>query len=238
MVICSIGILFGMTVNVILIVAGCVLLLIGLVGGGINSKYLSVRKVEEGKIRFLCGFIGLALIVAGISLELFPGSPPKNATQIATPKNGESVPAAAPSLPPIKPNLSTPQTNPSSKAEASLSGVNVSIDINLGSGSQFGYTRQSEDIELFVNERRVVGVRIDEQHPHRVLKIKLDQEGLKSYRVSSVQTFTRDNPPHDRFVQQVSGQGTIDINDGDKLRVRNSYPVGNISLVDDSSDEN
>jgi hypothetical protein len=226
------------TVDVILIVAGCVLLLIGLVGGGINSKYLSVQKVEEGKIRFLCGSMGLGLIVAGVWLGFFPGSSPKSQSQTPPQVNGPSGSIATYPKGLTKPYSAAAQEAPKNAAQASLLEINITIGLSLGNGLQFGYSRQSEDIELFIDDRRVVEARIDQQHPHRTLKVRLDREGLKSYRVSSVQAFTRDEPPHDRFVKQISGQGTIAIKDGDRLRVENSYPAGEIILVDDSSDGN
>lgn len=58
-----------MTPEVILIVAGCALLLIGLVGGGLTSKYLTVGKVEGGA-RFAAAIIGILLIGGGVLLKL------------------------------------------------------------------------------------------------------------------------------------------------------------------------
>ena len=51
-----------MTPDIILIIAGCVLLLIGLVDSGVTSKYGNVGKVY-GIARVLSGVLGMASLV-------------------------------------------------------------------------------------------------------------------------------------------------------------------------------
>jgi hypothetical protein len=63
-----------MTSDIILIIAGCVLLLIGLVGGGITSQYGAVGKVDGNIPRTLCVIAGFCLIGIGVGLKIWPQS--------------------------------------------------------------------------------------------------------------------------------------------------------------------
>jgi hypothetical protein len=55
--------------DVVLIIVGSVLLLIGLIGGGITIKDYSVPIVDN-KIRSLCGLIGVLLIMGAFGPDL------------------------------------------------------------------------------------------------------------------------------------------------------------------------
>ena len=217
-----------MTGDVIIIVTGCFLLLIGLVGGGVTSKYISVGRIDAGAIRLLCGVLGVVLIGVGISLKYLPAKASgedKPVTKVSQPLPATTtVPPATPQSVTVKSKAITSQPTSST--------INVTIDVNMGEGLQFGYTRQSDDVELFLDDKRVVKTLVDENHPHRVFHLKLNREGAAHYRLSAVQTFLKDEPPHERFVKQVSGNGVVDVSNGINLRVENLYPGGDISLLD------
>jgi hypothetical protein len=222
------AILAVMTADVIIIVTGCFLLLIGLVGGGVSSKYLSVGKIDAGAIRVLCGVLGVVLIGVGISLKYIPtkiSSEDKSPAKVAPP------PTITSTVPPTAPRPATVDSK-AKASESAPSTISVTIDVNMGEGLQFGYTRQSDDVELFLDDKRVVKTLVDEKHPHRVFHIKVNREGVAHYHLSAAQTFFKDQPPHERFVKQVSGDGVVDISNGTELRVENLYPGGVISLLD------
>jgi hypothetical protein len=83
-----------MTPQVILIVAGYGLVVVGLVGGGITSKYFTVGSVN-GIARILCVIVGAGFIIGGVVMvfatsNLGRGSPSGRHT--SSKANGSSIP--------------------------------------------------------------------------------------------------------------------------------------------------
>lgn len=110
-----------MTLPIVLTVAGCIALLVGLFGGGMKAKEIEVPKISIVP-RIFSSAIGIALIWTGISLppsnlsptpnapnvteiptaipSRFETLPPQPAVQTATPDAPNSAPPTSTSIPP------------------------------------------------------------------------------------------------------------------------------------------
>ena len=58
-----------MTADIVLIVVGCGLVIVGLVGGGIKSKWVDVGSIA-GLARFLCFAVGIAFVLGGLWVKV------------------------------------------------------------------------------------------------------------------------------------------------------------------------
>ena len=97
-----------MTPDIILIIAGCLLLLIGLVGGGVTSTYATVGKVDGNIARTLCVIIGFVLIGIGVGLKIWPQLPHPDPS--ATKQEPKTLPQNQPEVKQEpKPPTPTPQ---------------------------------------------------------------------------------------------------------------------------------
>jgi hypothetical protein len=80
-----------MTPPVVLLVAGCVLILLGLISGGIDIKYAKISGLNSG-VRGFSVVMGICLIALGIWLAIRPASVPAPPQALSYSK----VPAAQP----------------------------------------------------------------------------------------------------------------------------------------------
>jgi hypothetical protein len=117
-----------MTLPVVLAIAGCIALLIGLSGGGISAEQVVVPKIPTLS-RVLAGLIGLAFIgiAIWITFALTPIPP------YVTPQSVQIIPVATSTTAPI--SKPTPSESPSPNSQPTLS-VNGLEGTWTGSGTE------------------------------------------------------------------------------------------------------
>ena len=126
-----------MTLPLVLTVAGCIALLVGLLGGGVKAKEIEVPRITVVP-RIFSSVIGIALIWAGTRLFLLPDNSSLGPTETIT----SEIPVAAlippdPTLvPPTAPNI-PPTVAPTAEIPVGHAPVIESVDLrdDLSSGS-------------------------------------------------------------------------------------------------------
>jgi hypothetical protein len=126
-----------MTLPLVLTVAGCIALLVGLFGGGIKAKEIELPTISIAP-RIFSTVIGIALIWAGTRLFLLPDNSSLGRTETIT----SEIPVAAhippdPTLvPPTAPNI-PPTVAPTAEIPVGHAPVIESVDLrdDLSSGS-------------------------------------------------------------------------------------------------------
>jgi hypothetical protein len=146
--------------DIVLIIAGCLILLIGLIGGGIKSNYITVGSVSI-KARIVCAVTGVLLIGTGVALKLH--------TYDLAPTSGTSGSSAQPSQSEL-PNAS-----------------GVSITILADGRDHLRKTpdlRFTEEMSIELDGKAVADLRIDQDHPNESTVVQVSNQGPHHYYLS------------------------------------------------------
>ena len=127
-----------MTAEVVLLIAGCGLVLIGLLGGGIKSTWITIGSVS-GIARLLCAMLGILFVVGGVALKLSLFSPmqakpdaPGSSEKQAQPQGGPP-PISPPGLDQAQPGakVAAPQTRKKPATKDSTEKVSFRVELSV-----------------------------------------------------------------------------------------------------------
>jgi hypothetical protein len=204
-----------MTGDVVLIIAGCVLVLIGLLGGGISSAQLAVGKVS-GAARILCGIIGMVLIGVGVVLKVFPAASPASAS-------AQKQAQAKSELDMPKPTHEKP---PPEDVQANQPKVTFFVD-------DLVYEKDvlkdvSEKSILSIDGKYVESISIDRNHPRQSVPVTVQSEGLHKYKVEGMRSGIDQGGHQASF--NASGEGMIDVAAGTRFVIVYTQNTSSIIL--------
>lgn len=164
--------------DVVLIIAGCVLVLIGLLGGGIQSGQISVGKIN-GVARVCCALVGFGFVGAGAYVKLSPSEPPKP-----------------------------------SQVSAARTTVKFFLMDDVIKDQATDVVEQSS---IDIDGQHVASFRVNDDDPLQFAQVELSVSGSHQYRVSGTRSWVDQHGNVNS--QSGTGDGMIDIQDGEKIEV-------------------
>ncbi len=173
-----------MSVEIVSLVFGCILLLIGIIGGGFELKEFKVPKVSWMP-RAAAGVAGVFFILVGISIYAFKAGPVEVAPRGFEEPSGQGG-----------------RARPTPRAASQM---------NFVIRDALGEDQVSEQVVVVINGRTVGTLSVNEHYPTAMLTVTVPGEGRYSYTVSGKAVF---NDGGGLYEYAGVGQGMIDVEKG------------------------
>lgn len=178
---------------------GGLLLLIGLVGGGMEISVLKIPRID-GRPRFFASVVGAVCSTLGtiiLLLGLSEGTQASSATPM--PPSATAQAAVAPGATPAAPATTAPSpTAPPAR-------VTFTIHDQLGS------SQEGEQLVVFIDGQYAGELLVDTDYPTDVLTIGVDRAGAHTYRITGRAII---NTTAGTYQFDLYGEGTIDVQPG------------------------
>jgi hypothetical protein len=209
-----------MSLQTLAFLLGCGLIVIAIVGGGIEAKEVKVPKLSAIP-RILSAIFGIGLVVGAVGgLSGYTGGAPDSSAANAAPVAALANSAAPATPPPVAPSpvaptatLATAVNGPAVSAAAPAAGAPVPAPAPPREGvrtvrlsDELGPGQEYERVQVIVSGRQVGLIALDRDHRRQIVGVEI-QEGDEYTLIGSEASRQADGTVR---VRTVRGSGTFD----------------------------